>query len=199
MIISTGMANEKEIENAVSTAYLNGCKELVLLHCISSYPAPVEQSNILTVPGISTRFNVLSGLSDHTLGTTVSIAAIALGACFIEKHFTLDRNVEGPDSSFSLMPAEFKHLCVSAKDAWLALGEASYERKASEVGNVVFRRSLYVTKDIKAGDILSKDNIRSIRPGHGLPPKYLHECLGMSVVCDLERGSPLKWEYLKSK
>lgn len=196
MIISTGMANNEEIQEAVNAAKDSGCKDIILLHCISSYPAPPEQSNLLTIPDISNKYKVLSGLSDHTLGTTVSVAAVALGACFIEKHFTLNRLEKGPDSSFSLEPDEFTELCHSTKTAWSALGEIGYGRKESEKENRIFRRSLYVVNDIKRGEEITKYNTRSIRPGYGLPPKYLPKCLGRKVLKDIEKGTALTWNHL---
>ena len=193
MIISTGMANQSEILNAVNTAQSNGCNELILLHCISSYPAPVEQSNILTVPDISKRFNVLSGLSDHTLGTTVSVAAIALGACFIEKHFTISRQDKGPDSSFSLEPHEFKTLCEQAQDAWISLGTAGYDQKSAEMSNTVFRRSLYFVKDMNKGELISSENMRRIRPGFGLSASHYTNLLGKKVTRDIKQGERVSW------
>lgn len=194
MIISTGMANQDEIQSAVDTARSNGCHQLILLHCISSYPAPVDQSNILTVPDISKRFNVLSGLSDHTLGTTVSVAAIALGACFIEKHFTTSRLDKGPDSDFSLEPNEFKTLCEQAKDAWMSLGTAGYEQKSAEASNTVFRRSLYFVKDIKKGEVISEKNMRRIRPGFGLSASHYVQVLGKKVTRDIQEGERVSWD-----
>lgn len=192
MIISTGMANLEEITEAVETARDNGCDDIILLHCISSYPAPMEQSNLLTIPEITKRFNVITGLSDHTLGTVVSVASIALGASIIEKHVTLNRNDKGPDSDFSLEPHELKQLCKDTKDAWSALGTAGFERKPAEEQNMRFRRSLYIVKDIKSGDILTQENVRRIRPGFGLAPKYYDEILGKKVNRDLERGTALQ-------
>ena len=191
MIISTGMANFEEISEAVEVARENGCRDLVLLHCISSYPAPVEQSNLRTIPDMATRFNVISGLSDHTLGTTVSVASVALGACIIEKHFTLSRNDKGPDSEFSLEPKELERLCVESKDAWLALGNAGYDRKPAEEASLKFRRSIYAVKDIKVGEVLTRQNIRRIRPGFGLAPKYYEELLGKRTKRELAYGTPI--------
>ena len=197
LIISTGMANLEEITEAVEVARENGCQDLILLHCISSYPAPIEQSNLRTIPDIAERFDVIAGLSDHTLGTTVSIASVALGACVIEKHFTLDRSDKGPDSEFSLEPDELKHLCSESQAAWRALGDAGYERKPAEEASVKFRRSIYVVKDIKAGELLSKENIRRIRPGFGLAPKYYDRLLGKKVKHDITRGTPLSWDAIE--
>lgn len=196
MIISTGMANLEEIKEAVETAYSNGCKDVILLHCISSYPAPIEQSNLSTIKDLSNRFNVLSGLSDHTLGTTVAITSVAMGACFIEKHFTLNRDNQGPDSEFSIEPEELKFLCSNTKIAWESIGVAGYNRKRSEEKNICFRRSIYIVKDVKAGDILTKENIRRIRPGYGLPPKYYDELLGKRVKQDFKRGAAVTWDMV---
>ena len=191
MIISTGMANFAEIGEAVATARDNGCEQLVLLHCVSSYPAPDEQSNVRTIPDLAESFGVVAGLSDHTFGSAVAVASIALGGSVIEKHFTLRRADGGPDAAFSLEPEEFKALVTDCKRAWTALGEVSYDLQGCERGSVTFRRSLYVVKDIAAGEELTRDNIRSIRPGHGLPPKMLPQVLGAKAVRDLPRGTPL--------
>jgi len=196
MIISTGMANLEEITDAVETARENGCENLVLLHCISSYPAPAGQSNLRTIPDLAEKFQVIPGLSDHTLGTTVAVSSVALGACVIEKHVTLSRNDKGPDSEFSLEPEELKELCVNSKTAWSALGRAGYERKKAEQGNVKFRRSVYIVEDIKKGDLFTEHNIRRIRPGFGLEPKYYEEIIGKTASCDIERGTPLIREYI---
>ncbi|MDH5426171.1 MAG: pseudaminic acid synthase [Gammaproteobacteria bacterium] len=197
MIISTGMANIEEISEAVETARENGCEQLVLLHCISSYPAPVEQSNLRTIADLADKFGVVGGLSDHTLGTTVSIASVALGASVIEKHVTLSRADKGPDSEFSLEPEELKLLCSETHDAWLSLGAAGYERKAAEESSVKFRRSIYVAKDIKAGEKFTAENLRRVRPGFGLAPKHYPELLGKEAKVDLEFGTAMKWQYVK--
>ncbi|MEO0642507.1 MAG: pseudaminic acid synthase [Pseudomonadota bacterium] len=196
MIISTGMANLEEIGEAVSTARANGCEEIVLLHCVSSYPAPDEQSNVRTVPDLGERFGVVSGLSDHTSGSAVAVASIALGGCVVEKHFTLRRADGGPDSAFSLEPEEFTALVADCKQAWRALGKATYDLQGSESGSIQFRRSLYVVSDIAAGETLTRDNIRSIRPGHGLAPKHLSQVLGRPASRALKRGEPLDWGAL---
>ena len=197
MIVSTGMANLEEITEAVDVARSNGCKELGLLHCISAYPAPIDQSNVRTVPDLSERFNVVSGLSDHTLGVAVSITAVALGASVIEKHFTLSRDNKGPDSTFSLEPDELKRLCIETKDAFLSLGKPGYDHKPSEKANVKFRRSIYVVDDILKGEFFTKENIRSIRPGFGLLPKDIDKILGKRAVCDIERGKALCWDLIE--
>ncbi|HHR6142248.1 TPA: pseudaminic acid synthase [Providencia alcalifaciens] len=194
MIISTGMANEEEIYEAIKTARNNGCNELVVLHCVSGYPAPAEQYNLKTITDISERFSVLSGLSDHTIDNATAIASVALGACVIEKHVTMDRNGGGADDSFSLEPNELKALCKDAKTAWLALGKANYERTEAEKGNVKFRRSLYVVKDIKKGEIFTPENVRSIRPGNGILPKYLDDVIGKAAKKDLSYGTPITFD-----
>jgi pseudaminic acid synthase len=197
MIISTGMANLDEITTVVDIAKENGCQDLVLLHCISSYPAPPEQSNLRTIPDLMKRFDVLSGLSDHTLGTTVAISSVALGASVIEKHFTLSRDDKGPDSDFSLEPNELKRLCEETKIAYLSLGDAGYELKNSEKSSINLRRSLYAIKNIHKGEAFTKNNIRSIRPAIGLPPKYYEQVLESVASKDIECGSPLTWDSIK--
>ncbi len=193
MIISTGLANLAEIEAAAATARENGCADLILLHCISSYPAPSDQSNLRTMPHLGAAFGTVCGLSDHTHGTATSVASIALGGSVIEKHFTLARADGGPDSAFSLEPDEFKRLCEDCANAWKSLGRVHYEEKGAEAGNIVFRRSLYVVADIKAGERLSRQNIRSIRPGYGMPPAALPKVLGQQATRDIARGEPLEW------
>ncbi len=191
MIISTGMANENEIKEAVTAAREAGCEQLVLLHCVSGYPAPAKDYNLHTIPDKAKRFEVLTGLSDHTIDNATAIASVALGACVIEKHVTLDRNGGGPDDSFSLEPEELEELCRDARTAWSALGQVNYQCKESEKGNLKFRRSLYVVKDIKAGEKFTQDNVRSIRPGYGMPPKFIDEIIGKRAVVDIKRGTPL--------
>ena len=191
MLMSTGMANEEEIDEAISVAKNNGCEELVVLHCVSGYPAPAEQYNLKTIQDMQSRFGVLSGLSDHTIDNATAVCSVALGACLIEKHVTLDRNGGGPDDSFSLEPLELKALCQDTKTAWHALGNVNYESTEAEKGNVKFRRSLYIVKDVKAGELLTSENIRSIRPGFGLAPKYYQDVIGMVASRDLRRGEAL--------
>lgn len=197
MIISTGMANSDEIGEAVRAARENGCQEIVLLHCVSSYPAPDEQSNVRTVPDLAARFGVVSGLSDHTSGSAVAVASIALGGCVVEKHFTLRRADGGPDASFSLEPDEFRALVEDCKRAWRSLGKATYDLQGCERGSIEFRRSIYVVRDVAAGETLTRENVRSIRPGHGLPPKHLPEVLGRQATRDLKRGEPLDWPSVR--
>ncbi|ENW42234.1 pseudaminic acid synthase [Acinetobacter baumannii] len=196
MIISTGMADKEEIGEAIQAAYDGGCKELVVLHCVSGYPAPAEDYNLLTMVDMAKSFNVPVGLSDHTLDNTTAITSVALGACLIEKHFTLDRNGGGPDDSFSLEPKELQQLCQGAKTAWQALGHVDYGRKSSEQGNAQFRRSLYFVKDLKAGDIIDESSIRSVRPGFGLPPKFYDKILGKKVTQDVNLNTPVKLEII---
>ncbi|MCF7355625.1 pseudaminic acid synthase [Vibrio sp. CK2-1] len=197
MIMSTGMANQEEIQEAIDTARNNGCEELVVLHCVSGYPAPADQYNLRTIADISERFDVLSGLSDHTIDNATAIASVVLGASLIEKHVTLDRNGGGADDSFSLEPHELTQLCKDAKTAWQAMGKVNYERAEAEKGNVKFRRSLYVVKDIKAGEKITPENVRSIRPGFGLAPKFYDEIMGKIVTKDLESGTPMLRDDIK--
>jgi len=191
MIMSTGMANQQEIQEAIDCARNNGCKELIVLHCVSGYPAPAEQYNLRTLVDIANRYQVLTGLSDHTIDNATAVTSVALGACLIEKHVTLDRSGGGPDDSFSLEPKELTQLCKDSKTAWLALGNVNYERTEAEKGNVKFRRSLYVVKEIKRGQKLTEDNIRSIRPGFGLAPKYYDLVLNKTAKYDIKPGSAL--------
>ncbi len=196
LIISTGMADAHEIAEAVAAARGAGCQELVLLHCVSGYPTPPEDANLATIADMAERFRVPVGLSDHTMGTAVAVAAVALGACLIEKHFTLARADGGHDSAFSLEPHELATLCQETKTAWRAVGRVKYERKESEKGNVIFRRSLYVVEDLEAGARLTPKNIRSIRPGFGLAPRHYEAVLGRRVKEPVKRGTPLSWELL---
>lgn len=197
MIISTGMANEEEIREAVETAKNAGCKELIVLHCVSGYPAPAEDYNLATIPDMAARYDVLTGLSDHTIDNTTAITSVALGACLIEKHVTLDRKGGGPDDSFSLEEPELTQLCIDSKIAWQAVGKVNYQRKKSEEGNMVFRRSLYAIKDIAEGESFTTGNVRSIRPGYGLAPKYLNDVIGKRSKIPIERGTPLSLELAK--
>lgn len=196
LIISTGMANLTEMTAARDTALSAGAPGVVMLHCVSSYPAALEDANVRTVADMATRFASPIGLSDHTHGTAASVAAIALGACVIEKHFTLARSDGGPDAAFSLEPAEFTALVRDCKDAWTALGRAHYDLLGSETANRQFRRSLYISADVKAGEVLTRANVRSIRPGNGLPPAELAKVLGKPAARDLSRGEPLAWDML---
>ena len=192
MIISTGMADAQEIQEAIEAAREGGCKELAILHCVSSYPALAEDYNLRTLVDMRQKFGLITGLSDHTIDNTTAITSVALGASIIEKHVTLDRNGGGPDDSFSLEPEGLRQLCVGAKIAWKALGKVDYGLKSSEQGNVKFRRSLYFAKDIEKGEIITKDHIKSIRPGYGLSPKYLNKVIGRRAVKAVIRGTPVK-------
>ncbi len=194
VIISTGMATLAEIDEAVHVARNSGCRDLVLLKCTSTYPATPESSNLLTIPHMRSMFDCEVGLSDHTLGIGVSIAAVAQGATIIEKHFTVRRADGGVDSAFSLEPEEMAALVIETKRAWQALGTIAYGPSNAEVKSLAHRRSLYITRDLKSGDVLTPENVRAIRPGLGLPPKFLENVLGMRVRRDVKRGTPVKWE-----
>lgn len=193
MIISTGMANEAEIGEAIDTARKNGCKELVVLHCVSGYPAPSDQYNLRTIPDMAKRFDVLSGLSDHTIDNATAVTSIALGACLIEKHVTLDRNGGGADDSFSLEPEELAQLCKDTKTAWEALGKVNYERTEVEKGNVKFRRSLYFVREIKEGALIGSEDVRSVRPGYGIKPKYLDDVIGSKATRNIQKNTPVEF------
>ena len=196
IIISSGLASESEIGEALDAARSAGANQITLLHCVSGYPTPADEVNLLMIPELSKRFSVPVGLSDHTIGTIVSVAAVALGACVIEKHLTLARNDGGPDAAFSLEPGEFLQLTTDCRMVWEALGRGDYQRSLSEVGNSRFRRSLYVVEDIAAGDEFTCKNIRSIRPGYGLSPKYLPGILGCRAALNLKRGTRLSLEVI---
>jgi pseudaminic acid synthase len=191
MIISTGMADAEEIQEAIEAAREGGCKELVILHCVSGYPAPAEDYNLRTLVDMQKKFGLVTGLSDHTIDNTTAITSVTLGASIIEKHVTLDRNGGGPDDSFSLESGELKQLCAGAKTAWESLGQIDYGRKSSEQGNVKFRRSLYFVKDIKEGEVITTEHVKSIRPGYGLAPKYMKEILGKTINSSVKRGMPV--------
>jgi len=196
MIISTGMASIAELDEAVTVARDNGCKDLILLKCTSSYPAEPLDSNILTIPHMQKLFDCQVGLSDHTLGIGVAVASVALGATFIEKHFTLSRSEGGVDAEFSLEPEEIKSLVSETKRAWQALGDVSYVPTEKERKSMQFRRSLYVAQDMKKGDVFTPQNLRVVRPGYGLEPKYLEKLLGKKVNCDLKKGTAVKWDLI---
>lgn len=187
MIISTGMANRDEIGEAIGAARDGGCKELVMLHCVSGYPAPPSDYNLATMADMATNFEVLTGLSDHTVSNTTAVASVALGGVVIEKHLTLDRNGGGPDDSFSLEPDDLAALCRDARTAWDAMGRVDYCRKSSERENVKFRRSLYFCKDIEAGQTITESMVRSVRPGYGLAPKYLDEVVGSRATVAIKK------------
>jgi N-acetylneuraminate synthase len=196
MIISTGMASIAELDDTVRAARQAGCKDLVLLKCTSTYPATADNTNILTIPHMREMFGCEVGLSDHTMGVGVSVASVALGATVIEKHFTLNRADGGVDSSFSMEPAEMTQLVLETERAWQALGCVTYGPTAAEEKSTVFRRSLYVVKDLQAGESLTADNVRAIRPGLGLPTKYFDQVLGKSVKKDVARGTALTWDLV---
>jgi len=194
LIISTGMADEQEIAEAVEAARSAGCEHLALLHCVSGYPAPAADYNLRTLADIRDRFGAVVGLSDHTLDNTTAVTAVALGACVVEKHFTLDRSAGGPDDSFSLEPEGLEELCVGARTAWEALGKVDYGRKSSEQGNVQFRRSLYWVADLEAGAEVTPEAIRSVRPGFGLAPKHLDGLVGRRLARAVRAATPTKDE-----
>ena len=193
LIISTGMASIAELDDTIKAAREAGCKDLILLKCTSTYPAAANNTNILTIPHMRELFGCEVGLSDHTMGVGVSVASVALGATVIEKHFTLNRADGGVDCTFSMEPAEMEHLVVETERAWQSLGKVSYGPTEAEKKSLLFRRSLYVVKDLKAGDKLTKDNVRAIRPGLGLPTKYLQLVLGRVVNQDVPRGTSINW------
>ena len=197
MIISTGMADAEEIQQAIDAAREGGCHELAILHCVSGYPSPAEDYNLRTIPDMIRRFGLVTGLSDHTLDNTTAITSVAMGASIIEKHFTLDRSGGGPDDSFSLQPAELAALCKDTKTAWAALGRVDYGLKSSEQGNVKFRRSLYFVRDLKAGDVITADAVRSVRPGFGMAPKYLDGVLGKRVKNTTNANTPVLFDGLE--
>jgi pseudaminic acid synthase len=196
MIISTGIATYEEINDAVNTCKKAGNNDIILLKCTSAYPAPIEDANLKMIPKMAKDFNVLTGLSDHTIGSVVPIAAVALGAVMVEKHFILNKNIDSPDKEFSMTPEEFSLMVKEIRNAEKALGKETYELTEKQKKGRNFARSLFVVKDIKKGEIFTEQNIRSIRPGDGLPPKYLNDIIGKTAKMDLERGTPLDWEHI---
>jgi N-acetylneuraminate synthase len=196
MIISTGMATLAELDEAVRTARGAGCGEIILLKCTSTYPASPDNSNLLTIPHMRELFGIQVGLSDHTLGLGVAVAAVALGATLIEKHFTLRRADGGVDAAFSLEPAEMRELVIETERAWRAMGRIHYGATKEEKKSMIFRRSLYVAKDMKAGEVFTKDNLRALRPGEGLPPKYYEILLGKRVTRNIPKGTPVNWDLI---
>jgi N-acetylneuraminate synthase len=196
IIMSTGMASIAELDEAVRTIRAGGCDQLVLLKCTSTYPASPENSNLMTIPHMRELFGCEIGLSDHTMGVGVSVAAVAHGACVIEKHFTLNRAEGGVDSAFSLEPEEMKQLVLETERAWQSLGRVQYGPTDEEISSLKFRRSLYISQDMKAGDILTHKNLRSVRPGIGLPPKYYEVIIGKKVKENLKKGTPLSWDII---
>ena len=199
LIISTGMATLGEIENAVQAARDAGAAQIALLKCTSAYPAPPEEMNLRAIPHLADAFGLPVGLSDHTLGIAVPVAAVALGACIVEKHFTLSRDEPGPDSAFSLEPREFEAMVEAIRVAEKALGKVGYEVGKREAASRVFRRSLFVVKDMKAGEVFTEENVRSIRPGYGLPPRFLKAILGHRASCHVPCGTPLSWDLVAGK
>lgn len=197
MIISTGLATLSDIEEAVNACRRMGNNDISLLKCTSAYPAPIEEANLLTIPHLKDTFNVIPGLSDHTMGSTVAIAAVALGARIIEKHFILDRNIGGPDSSFSMEPAEFKQMVDSIRDVEKAIGKVNYQLTPKVEKSKVFARSLFIVKDVKEGETITEENVRSIRPGYGLHPKYYKDIVGKKFRKDFKKGTPLEWKQFE--
>jgi pseudaminic acid synthase len=197
MVISTGMADAQEIQEAIDAAREGGCQQLAVLHCVSGYPAPAEDYNLRTIPDMMARFGLVTGLSDHTLDNTTAITSVAMGASIIEKHFTLDRSGGGPDDSFSLEPADLAALCNGVKTAWQAMGQVDYGRKSSEQGNAKFRRSLYFVRNMKAGDVIAVDNVRSVRPGYGLPHKFLTCIMGKKVKVNILANTPTSSDLIE--
>jgi len=197
LILSTGMATLKEIKEAVETAKKAGAKDIILLKCVSSYPARPEEMNLRTIPDMAKRFNLPVGLSDHTIGVATSIAAVCLGAKLVEKHFCLSRKIETPDSFFSLEPKEFKLLVENIRIVEKALGKVHYGLTEEEKRSRVFRRSLFIIKDVKKNEKFTEENIKSIRPSFGLPPKYLYEVIGKKAKKNIKKGTPLRWNMIK--
>lgn len=196
VIISTGVASLKDIEAAVNACKNKGNDQIILLQCTSSYPAKIEDANLVTLPNMKETFGVEVGLSDHTLGITVPIVSVALGARVIEKHFILDKSLGGPDSSFSLQPDEFRQMVKAVRDAEKSLGKIDYSMNDNKRNNRLLGRSLFVVKDIKKGEYLTRENIKSIRPGYGLSLEYLNEIMNKRATSDIKRGTPLKWEHI---
>ncbi len=196
VIMSTGMATLDEIDEAVRTLRENGSGELTLLKCTSAYPAPPEEANLRTIPHLAQAFGCKAGLSDHTMGSAVAVAAVALGATVIEKHFTLSRADGGPDGSFSMEPHEFKQMVQDIRTVEMALGGVCYDLTEKQKENKIFRRSLFAVQDIRAGEKFTPENVRSIRPGYGLPPRYLFLVLGRTARCNIAKGTPLTWKHI---
>lgn len=197
VIMSTGVITLEDLNESVDYLKKNGCKELILLKCTSTYPASPENTNIITIPDMRERFQVQVGLSDHTMGVGVAVAAVALGATVIEKHFTLDRNDGGVDSAFSMEPYELKSLVIETERAWQSIGKVSYNPTEKELKSLQFKRSIYFSEDLKQGDIITRENIKVIRPALGVKPKYYEEILGKKVTRDISKGTPVQWEDLQ--
>jgi len=194
MIISTGLANEEEIQQAIDAARTGGCEELAILHCVSGYPAPSDNYNLKTISSMIQRYGCLIGLSDHTLNNNTAIASIALGACIIEKHFTSDRRNGGPDDSFSMEPEDLVHLVNASKEVFSALGKVDYGLKSSEVGNIKFRRSLYFLRDLSKNHVISSEDIKSVRPGYGISPSYYKKIIGKKLKRAIEKHAPVSFD-----
>lgn len=197
IILSTGIAMEEDIQLALDTIRAEGSDDITLLKCTSAYPAPIEDANLLTIPDMKKRFGVKVGLSDHTEGYTVPMAAVALGAEVVEKHFIIDRSIGGPDSAFSMEADEFKLMVANIRKVEAALGSVNYPTDPSKIKGREFCRSLYVAKDIKVGEVITEENVRSVRPGYGLHPKYLSDLIGRKVNCDLKVGDRMSWENIE--
>ena len=197
IIMSTGISSKDDISEAIEVAKIEGCNDIVLLHCVSSYPAPVNEINLLQIRELSNYFKLPIGLSDHTLGTTVSIASVALGACLIEKHFIINKKITTPDSEFSITPNQLKHLCDESELSWKALGKPTYNKQKSEEKNSIFKRSIYFVKDLPKGHIISNKDIKRIRPGMGLAPKYFDQIIGKQLIRSVERGDPTSFELFR--
>lgn len=197
IIMSTGMATLDEIDSAVDTVKGSGGSQIVLMKCTSAYPAPLESMNLRTIANMAERYSVPVGLSDHSMDIPVAVAAVALGAAVIEKHMTLSRSIPGPDSQFSLEPQEFKRMVDAVRSAEKAIGKVSYEVSEREAPSRIFRRSLFISRDISKGDLFSRDNIRSVRPAHGMPTSEMDDVIGRVAACDLKMGTPLCWDHVK--
>jgi sialic acid synthase SpsE len=196
VIVSTGVSTMEEIMESVEVLKKSGCKEIILLKCTSTYPASAENTNLLTIPDMKQKYNCTIGLSDHTMGTGVSVAAVALGACVIEKHFTLRRADGGVDSAFSLEPEELKSLVIETERAFLAMGKIQYNVQNAERNSLQYKRSIYVSKDLQPGDVLTEENIRIIRPALGIEPKHWDDVLGKKVNTNIKSGTPLNWDLI---
>lgn len=197
VLLATGMATMSEIDDAVRTIRDNGGSQVALLKCVSAYPAPAEEMNLVTIPHLAERFSVPVGLSDHTLGIEIPVAAVALGACIVEKHFTITRTMESPDRGFSLEPNELADMVQAIRTTEQALGRVNYEVGELEERSRALRRSLFVVADVKVGEAFSEENVRSIRPGHGLPPRCIDEVIGRRASQDIKRGTPLGWHHVR--
>lgn len=197
VIMSTGIANLSDIEEAVNACKRMGNNQIILLKCTSAYPSPMEEVNLKTIPNLSQTFDVITGLSDHTLGSAVSVAAVALGAKVIEKHFVLSRDEKGPDADFSMEPKEFKKMVEDIRNVEKALGKVTYELTEKQKKSKEHSRSLFIVKDIKEGEIFTEENVRSIRPGFGMKTKYINDILGKTVKMDLKKGTPMEWKFIK--